>query len=394
MSDKKFTGGRRTRVRVELPAGATSDTADSDERRRRRSLPPADDDATRYVFRSRPVAVAFYDLATRLRSVAAGTNLTPPRLRELESSDPADPCDECFSEYASVRTGELGTEEEGPPSYTLYSGEDFAAVERGLLGPRHPDAAEDPAHPGEPLDPVDPFGFTRANGSGRLVSNCEELSTDRLSAEAIIFYVTTAARTHREQRPDVDDFNTVYTGSTGTELEPAALLAEEKWKTRESKPEDDGERWNQKDVDSGAAFRLLEIPKDARIKAEGQLIVGRLLDRLDEGGGAWFQFSNVAGHYYGFDTGDAVHYKITTEPGFDADAVTFRFKGNDNRIYLRPFLTAPPLASDFKAPVSSVQDNSFYVLPPGSLVAAIAQGSRVSYVWRVDESQARDVPTA
>lgn len=400
MSEKKFTVRSGGRVRLELPAGKSSaDTATPDERRHV-GLLAADDDPTRYVFRASPAAVAFYDLGSRLRSVPVGTDPSPLRLRELISSDPAAPGTNHFSEYASIHTGDLGTEhEEGGQTYTLYSTADFTFVERGLLGPRHPDAAEDPEEPGTPLDPVDPFGFSQANGSARLVANCEELSVDRLTGAGVIievsaFYVTTAARTTREQRPEVDDLNSVYTGATGASFEPSVLLADKTWKTREPEGTDEAERWNPKDIESGAAHRLLDIPKAARLKAEGQLIVGRLIERETEGFGAWYQFSNAAGHFYGFDTGDTVRYKVTAEPRFDSEAITFTFKGADNRVYLRPYLAAPPLPSDFTVPVSSVRDNFFYILPPGSLVAAVAQGARVFYVWRVDESPALDVPAS
>lgn len=383
MTDKKIIIRPGGHVRVELPAGETADTAESDERRR--SLIADDDDPPGYIFRARPTAVAFYDLSTRLRSVAAGTDPTPPRLRELESSDPAGPCADCFSEYAGVHTGDRGTEgEQSGQTYTLYSLDDFAAVERGLLGRRHPEAPADEG--GEPLDPVDPFGFTLVNGSSRLVSDCEELSTDRLSNFALPAFRVTTSTTVREQRPEPENpLRVVYRGTLGVEVDPVAELVAGRWRTREAAPGDNDERWNPKDLESGAAQRQLAIPRDSRIRAEGQLILGQFTPQGgdDSEHPDYWDFISLAGEYHGFDTGDTVRFKVTMEPSYGAEAAVYTFRGVDNRVYLRPLRVAPEPATSVRIPV--YEGDFTVLLPPGSLVAVIAQGSKVYYVWRVDE---------
>lgn len=350
MSNKKFSVSPGGRVRVELPAKDSADIATPDNGPRR-SLTPADDEPARYVFRARPAAVAFYDLGTRLRSVAAGTDPTPPRLRELESSDPADPCADCFSEYASLRTGERGESPDEEGNYTLYSAEDFAALERGLLGPRHPDA---PESAGASLDPVDPFGFRLVNGSSREVTTCAQ--------EASIASYIGAGSIYALR---------VYRGAAVLEVRPAEELAAERWKVRDPAPSDADERWNPKDVESGAAQGQIEITKEARIRAEGHLAV------IAEGG--------ASSAFYEFDTGDA-SCKVTAEPRFDAPAVAYTFRGADNRIYLRPRYPQPPLPTTIQFPVYRVDEEEVVVaLPAGSLLAVIGQGSRVYYVWSAGE---------
>jgi hypothetical protein len=136
------------------------------------------------------------------------------------------------------------------------------------------------------------------------------------------------------------------------------------------------------------------------------------------------------GMYEGFVTTDKVRFKVTSEPRFEAAEVAYTFKGSDNRVYLRPVMRPwifaahdeeghigdvrrawasrlpiypyryqpPPGAGSLaclirRSPLvdypslppayQSVQGTAIYSpLPAGSLVAAIAQGARVFYVWR------------
>lgn len=181
-------------------------------------------------------------------------------------------------------------------------------------------------------------------------------------------------------------------------------------------------------MESGSAHHQVEIPKERRLKAEGDLLVGGFTEP-DETGRVIF--IPHTGWYYGFDTGDAERFKVTIEPFFTADAVTFRFRGDDNRVYLRPRLAGialvdsvtgeteaswiARLAPVYPAPGSvgcalarsaysedpdpEAQQvaylNIFTAVPgeetpvlrtlrAGSLVAAVAQGARVYYVWTVE----------
>lgn len=211
MSDKKFTVRSGARVRVELPAPVTADTATLDERQRGAGLLATDDDSARYVFRGRPGSVAFYDLGTRLRSVPGDTVFDGLRFREMVSGDSAAPDDAGgrVSEYIEIRAEAAGTYvEPGESSYGLplmmLSDAEAALLERALLGRRSPDAAEVLDVPGEPLDPVDPFGFTPVNGSGRSVGNCQELTAETFAAAGFASFVVAAGLT-REARSADDD---------------------------------------------------------------------------------------------------------------------------------------------------------------------------------------------
>jgi hypothetical protein len=388
MTDKKFTVRPGQTVRVELSKKDAQGTEGKREREHKAVLFP-DEDSDLYVRRG-PVAMALYDLGTRLRSVPPDTVFNGLRRREYLSQETASPdnAHNYFNEYVEVAYEVQGIfhpvtpeqEEAGELSTLEVTSEEWERLDKMLLGSRAPLVE------GEPHDPFDPFGFSFANGSGRALTNVAPVPYS-------LMY-----------------FGAIYIGDSdfGVSSDPHIVDPDHPvagWDFRQPKEADAEERWNPHNLGDGSylpdnfAQRALEFKNK---KAKGALGV------------------QIHGYEY-FSTGDPDTYKITTEPSFEAEEKKFSIKGRDNRIYLRPTLTGllfgstsvlstwaarqptiyptinglAPSACGIKrseyshyeaASAAPMALSQLYLSPPAvpahTLVAAIAQGHTVYYVWR------------
>lgn len=261
----------------------------------RRGIVPVEDEGSRFIRRGGTV-VTFHDLGTRLRSVPASTSFDALRFRGKDDGDGANPQEGFFNEYVEI---EMERERHTTifPNYVRAS--DVAAIDAELLGSR----AEDTS------DAFDPFGFTEANGSGRMLPNCMPLP---FSAEwqyvDLVLYTEGDERRYplvsAAVRPRVLDLGT-----------PAASVESPKW--REQKPKLDEEAWSPVNVEAGV------------VGHEGALKLGAVKESSVR--------VETALHYEPFDTGDTAVYKVTQEPSFGAAEVPFSMKGKGKlRIFLRP----------------------------------------------------------
>lgn len=263
----------------------------------------------------KPANISFYDLGTRLRSVPSGTTFNGTRVYEWPNTTAeTEPAEGNTSEYV-----ELALEVDGemvehgsiiePPWWheVVITDDDWATLTDMLLGSRKPLEEDE-----EPSDVVDPFGFSTANGSSRRLPHCAELWADNLFYQPVSFHVS-GRDIAFTLNPDV------FTEEAGYEL-PYTL--------REAKPEDEDERWNQNNVAGGMAFNQLVAPKGFFEGSSGPVKIDNAFPH--------YQLTLNIHNYHGFDTADTVKYKVTNEPSYAAEAVTYSFKGKDNRFYLRP----------------------------------------------------------
>lgn len=264
------------------------------------------DEEDRYVFRRRG-ELEFFDLGTRLRTVPTGFTYTGLELRDYGATDSPDVDDALQNEYVEVRyevaaSSLVGLEPDGAPAMSVTDHE-FLQLRRMMLGSRAPSVD------GEPDDPVDPLGFSTANGSSRKIPNCMPL------------YFGTIG----------DSFTL---GSFAFHLFPIRinlvhlfdLFADGRAFVRESQSSDIDERWCPDNIHSGAAFSQVKFTKAYQRSLKG----GHL--RVEDIGSA-----GIASFYFSFDTQDTANVKITTEPDFSADAVIYKYRVGD-RVYLRPRL--------------------------------------------------------
>lgn len=311
----------------ELKFGVSTDALDPNRQKVKPKPAPGviktDEEDELYVFR-KGAAISFYDLGMRLRSVPTSTPFNGLRVYEWpNSSATQEPDDANSSEYVELAFEVDGTliEHGGivdPPWYheVVITDEDWETLTAKLLGSRKPLAEDE-----EPSDVTDPLGFSVVNGGTRRLPHCAEIWSDQVYYQPILFHIS-GRDIAFTLNPDV------FTEEDG--IENPYLL-------RESKVEDAEERWNPNNITEGAAFHLLIAPKGLFDGCSGDI-------KVDDTFPHYNVVPNIA-HYHGFDTADTVKYKITNEPYYEADAVTYSFQGKDNRFYLRPRLMGMVLFS-------------------------------------------------
>jgi hypothetical protein len=376
---KRFTVRPGARVEV----GIAGDPADAE----RPTLPadaPApgvshvDDEDDPLQRRAKKGALTFFDLGTRLRSVAPSTDFNDfSRTRPVEPPPEANDSAGNFNEYLEIEfdgaAENLRRLVRAP--YDTHVDDDY------LLGTNHvnadiPDALQsdfDAALLGSlregSADPVSPLETFEANGSGRKLPACAPVpyvptvadrehyhEADGYPTEAFDFTLYNDDKTlrfpnttFRESVADLRAWANDDPADEGDDIDVQAVfngmdfLKDEKWKEREHKEEDSeaSERWNPYNLAGGEAKRGAEH------------------DQKGQGGGFNLKLESRL-IYEPFDTGDKDHFKVTKEPSFDADEVSLKLTGKPSRVFLRPQLLAFGRAEDFESGVfSSVESHTW-----------------------------------
>jgi hypothetical protein len=258
----------------------------------KRGIVPVDDESARYLRRGKPL-VTFYDLGTRLRSVE--TESDSLFLLDANESAPA-PHDGYINEYVELRLESpalLSTNDDG--SLALTRSEKIAAGEWSrflalLLGSR-----ADPSHV-----TFDPFGTTKANGSGRTLPNVMPIPFPAVwnFELALRFkYADASVKTYA-----IDDRDG---------LRPA------EWQPPVETPS--GEHWNAINLSDETAQHEGKLkPKASELKNLASL-----------------KLTSPTLFYEAFDTAD-VNVKVTSEPSPSAAAVAFPSSFKSLRVYLVP----------------------------------------------------------
>jgi hypothetical protein len=295
----------------------------------KKGILPVDEETPRYI-RRRNLTITFLDLGTRLRSVADSSF---DELRYRPRADTAAPVrnDERTNEYVEIdytSPGQISVNFDGGVPYgrlslTTSQLNDLQSLLLGLPG-----------------DSLDPFGSTEANVTGRKLTHCMPLPYGNLlNLNAFI-----------NERHYLCGLASVI---------PAEEIPQEdldRWELRKGKADEDEERWNPHNL---AQWNLAGLPltREGQLKPKGAV-------------GHGLRIVTAYLHTYEpFDTDDAVNFKVTSEPSFDADAVLFKFSGSPHRVYLRPRLVmhTPDMALPYTS--ASNPDQTFY-LPSGAAMWA------------------------
>ena len=244
------------------------------------------------------VALTFYDLSTRLVSSPPGTNFADV-LRRYAIGLSAAAEDGHVNEYLELVTGYELRETNVDRSES--------GLADGLMAHLEDEARDryTAQMTGQMTGDLDPFGSTPANGSGRLVPNCQPLPWN---AEQHLVAVRAGGRkyiagvgdpvAHPPAEPDAD------------------VATEDTWaKSARSRDADAAESW--------AAYTSCN---DHEGKEAGMLRI------TAAGGGLRLVCEN---RYYSWDTEDA-RFKVTSEPQFAADRVPFSLTAGEYRVYLMP----------------------------------------------------------
>lgn len=332
-----------------------------------------------YVFRRKKgLDVIFYDLGTRLRSVPAGTTFNGLRFRPFQATDTPDAEEGYANEYVDIEyetpveiVSEPGF---GLPSIGKLSAPDWKKLQDGLLGSL--------ANLTPNNDPVDPLGFTPANGSGRLLSNCAPISLDWFSTHVII------AGT---------DFLSAQEAWTGIGA-PLTLP----WMMRETEDEDALETWNPLNLTSALGGNV------------AQQFVSLRSDTANGGSINWrnqvLEFFSYETSYYAFDTSDTDLYKVTADPDYAASPASVTI-AKGTRVYLRPIVFIYKLDAEVwatreygidqanfgcvvaRSALSGFDSTDFTLevwqveaVPEGTLVGVIVNGLQRRFVWTKTET--------
>lgn len=338
---------------------------------------PAEDDL--YVRRKKKgVDVIFYDLGTRLRSVPASTTFNGLRFRPFQATDTPDPVSGYANEYVDI---EYETPVEiiaepggGIPSVGKISAPDWKKLQDALLGSLANLTPND--------DPVDPLGFTAANGSGRLLSNCAPISLDWFSTHVII------AGT---------DYLSAQEAWTGIG-DPLTLP----WMMRETEDDDALETWSPLNLTSFLGGNV------------AQQFVSLRSDTANGGSFNWrnqtLEFFGYSTTYYAFDTSDTDLYKVTSSPDYTAEVATVTI-AKGTRVYLRPMVFIYKLDSEVwatreyqidqnnfgcvvaRSALSGFDSSDFTLevwtveaVPEGTLVGVIVNGLQRRFIWTKTET--------
>jgi hypothetical protein len=310
--------------------------------------------------------ISFHDWATRLRNAPNATAFDGLRFRPTPSTTaPVAGGEDKTSEYVEIAFEALGTF--APDDGTLrdrveLSPESFAALDRALLGSRAPVEA---GHEDDPRDPVDPFGFGAVNGSGRRVPTCLDVTRsqigvrpndepddnfpDMVKGQVRFFWFPKAGEL--TGGPEWYDGDVIYV--PGYYINPTTALRPvifDKYDDAKEQEVDEDERWNPLNVtylqtNQGAKVKQRKVKQGGPGLAFG---IFPIAYDVGPGGRPGTVFTTVGidgqgigpddGMYEGFVTTDKVRFKVTNEPRFDAAEVTYTFRGNDNRVYLRPVM--------------------------------------------------------
>ncbi len=353
---------------------------------KQRGILHVDDEPPRYLRRPGRT-VTFHDLGTRLRSVAPNTLFTDLRYRAANDRDVPDPQDDYINEYVEQEMDMSGIARRILLSYDTTAVDvvrhetyeisfsdvlesQFRRQERIMLGSRVQDAT----------DPVDPFGYSPANGSGRNLPHAMELYHRTLFPNWIgVAAPNEVVRAPSPVGPDGQSLwlQNILLNPPEFEFRPNTLIqaGTDEWKARAAGEDDDDERWNPLNLNASTGLGLVprtyvHQPKFYQSAPAGHLMVGFLwrnfllpdgtraeLDDNNEPLDAplyWIfspdgpshrtlPSSRVEGYpgltattYWGFDTGDLSKYKVTGEPTFPAPSIPYKFGGKNVRIYLRP----------------------------------------------------------
>lgn len=296
MTNKTFKVRRGERVTLRVGAASTKTTPEPEDAPGGIALSDEEDDL--YVRRGQ-IQMEFFDLGTRLRSTPPDTDFTDPtRYRPRNATDAALPDDEAgnVSEYLEV-------ENELVPETTIIPQWDAGLSPAWSSTLRAAQIADyDAGLFGRAGDLLDPFGFTRVNGSERQVPNCMPLPYD---IEQGLLNVYLGRKRYR-------------VGFGQPDVYPVDVETERAWrKLKYDHTADVGERWSLVTLATG------------HVGAE----VGEL--KTKTGGG----LAVIAqAHYDSFDTSDKVGFKVTAEPHYEAEEIEFKVTPHLHRIYLRPRL--------------------------------------------------------
>lgn len=291
----------------------------------KKGILPVSDETPRYI-RRQNLAITFYDLGTRLRSVA-DSSFDELRFRPSSATDAPERNDEWTDEYVEIdytSPGQVSVDFDGGTPYGRLSltTSQLGELQSLLLG--------------KPGDAFDPFGFTEANVTGRRLANCMPLPYGNL----LNLNAITGGR-H-------------YLCGLANVIPPEEIPQEDldRWKLRRAKADEETERWNPHNLEQ---WNLAGLP----LTREGQL-------KPKGAGGSGLKIVTASLHTYEpFDTDDAVNFHVTNEPSFDADAIAFKFTSAPHRVYLRARLVmhTPDLSLPYTS--ASQPDQTFY-LPSGA----------------------------
>jgi hypothetical protein len=394
-----------------------------------------------------PRGLSVYDLTTRMRSVDPET-VSGLEYRPHNSLDVPEQHDDFVTEFVEVefeRLGTLSTPQGAPPADPItLTDDDYTWLNNALLGSREPIL---PGHESDPRDALDPFSFAPINGSGRMIPVCMEIShlilgvheTDEGDPESFPFnfkkgqvngFWMTPANKAVHLNPEGVGLGSIVYYDVDESVKPVIWKGYDPDLELEINP---AERWSTKAIDLGldihahAKKRVLTITSDLGIvfgnyirDAFGNL----LIDPQGAFGGGIPPQLHFGYGYEGFSTSDTDTFKITNDPWYESDVVTFKVKGQDNRVYVRPTLVGYTWSKDIdldggtgrdiykawvsrspvypsgselncyihRSPLADYDDipvdyrnlglASTFSLNEGSLVAAIAQGSKIFYIWR------------
>ena len=305
---------------TKLPAGASVEIV---LRRRRRDAPerapagqeepprsivPTDDEPSRYLHRA-GLEITFYDLGTRLRSVPA-TDFSELRFRPKDETTAPQRNDNFYNEYVEMEWEAEAVSETLSDDSSLYLSDfvretDFRALEKRILGQRASSST----------DALDPFGTTSANVTGRQLANCMPLAYD--CGGALVDLVLRRDGADEKRYLIGQHLSRGFLTTVGTPQD--TVQASEEWDARRSKELDATERWNPHNLSSGVAHATGVLkPKDSgggQLKIEAALV------------------------YEPFATDDPVTYKITRQPSYTAEEVSFPGLSRGRvRVFLKPQL--------------------------------------------------------
>lgn len=370
MSSFRVNHGQK--ITIDISGGESGRDLATDARSSELRYIGGDDiDDPAYVFRKK-LKLTFYDLGTRLRSVPPDTVFDELRVREFLAQDLTAPQPDYLNEYVEIRLEVQGTftpavSEGGTLALSIA---EWTRLDRALLGSRAPAIETEP----EP-DPLNPLGFTSANGSDRTLANCLAIYFNYIGSAVHFWMAPSEDEMELVSRPDLGTVVYQYAVNPPAWFDSEALIEEGKYSAREAKPSDASERWNPNNLETGAAQGQLVISPEAfEDKSGGHLMVIDDGTTRVAGSGVFYLVAEPPVFktmpYHGFHTGDTTNFKVTSQPEFASAEVEYRFKGKE-AVYLRPKIRAVRYDVDHSSgstPHAAWATREFPVYPAPSLI--------------------------
>lgn len=285
------------RIRVEIPQESPDEPPPRNEGRRRGVWPSKEEEAP--LLQRARLEITFYDLGTRLQSVPVDGLDDPTAFRPRGAQDVPTHSAGYGNRYVEQEyIGPLRSNSAAPNGQlfqsTYHTAADQHALDRQLLGVD---------------DPLDPFGASPANGSGRLVDHCMPIPWDaaqKLYIDALI--VRKSADRYALAIPPARPYlPNIFESSADVSATP---------------------EWKAHNIDSN---HLLAERWGFWTAASGAIVPGKLVLKSAK----HLKIESLY-MYEEFDTSDTAQFKITTEPNFEGDEARFWLGTGRVKLYLKP----------------------------------------------------------